>query len=256
VAGLAVVGGTWVGVLLFAAVSFWSLHEYLRMSPADARNKTVELFAYAAVPVHYVMIVTSVPPFAAGLAVWTFVVLPFVWIFSAGSRGALVALPRVQWGLVLVVAAISYVARLLALNSDVGPAGGAGLAALLLLSIMSNDAAQYVFGKLWGHRKLAPALSPQKTWEGLAGGIAATMLVAAAAAPLVTPLNRIQGAAVGAALSVAGLLGDLMVSSLKRDAGVKDTGAVLPQHGGVLDRCDSLLLAAPLYFYGMQLWLF
>ena len=145
--------------------------------------------------------------------------------------------------------------RLFLLPARVGPAGPEGLALLLLLSIMINDASQYVFGKLLGRHKLAPSISPKKTWEGFAGGVAVTSLVTASAAPLVAPFSAATGALVGACLASLGLLGDLLVSAIKRDVGVKDTGAVLPGQGGVLDRMDSMILSAPLYFYAVKTWL-
>jgi phosphatidate cytidylyltransferase len=223
--------------------------------PPDSRNGAVEVFAYLAVPLNYGLLATAPNLFVTGIAAWTFAVLPLAWIFTAGPRGSLTGLPRIQWGVVLTVAALSHVARLLTLGTGIHPADGAGLAAFLLTAVMSNDAAQYVFGKLLGRTALAPSLSPKKTWEGFIGGLLTTMIVAALAGPLVTPFNAMQGALSGAVLSIAGLLGDLLVSAIKRDAGVKDTGAVLPQHGGMLDRCDSLLFAAPLFFYGARAWL-
>jgi phosphatidate cytidylyltransferase len=255
VGGAAVLGRSWLGVAVFGVVSLWALYEFLRLLPPDKRNGLVEFLAYLTVPVHYGFLISGVTPFAVPAAAWISGVLPLAWIFTGGPDGALRRLPLIQWGIALTVVALSYVARLLMLSPTIGPAGGAGLAALLLTTVMFNDAAQYVFGKLLGRHALAPVLSPKKTWEGFAGGFITASAVGAAACPLVTPFNAAKGAFIGAALSLAGVLGDLLVSGIKRDAGVKDTGAILPQHGGVLDRCDSLLLAAPLYFYGIQQWL-
>jgi phosphatidate cytidylyltransferase len=98
-------------------------------------------------------------------------------------------------------------------------------------------------------------LSPKKTWEGLAGGVVVTSLVTAAAAPQLAPFDRLTGALVGVGLSLLGLLGDLLVSAIKRDVGVKDSGSALPGQGGILDRCDSMLLSAPLSFYAVNAWL-
>jgi phosphatidate cytidylyltransferase len=232
---------------IVAAVSVWTLHEYLGMLRADGRNAKVETLAYFVVPLHYGLLWTGTPFLETGTAAWIFAVLPLAWIFTSGSRGVLGGLPRLQWGLVLTVMAIGYVARLRMFDR--------GLTLFLFTLVMSNDAAQYVFGKLFGRTTLFGAVSPKKTWEGFAGGVLTTTVVAILSGPLVTPFSMRHAAFIGAVLSVAGLLGDLLVSGIKRDAGVKDTGAVLPEHGGVLDRCDSLLIAAPLFFYLVRVWL-
>jgi len=245
--GIAVTAPVWIGVILIAAVSIWTFHEYLGMLPADGRNSTVKVLAYFAVPLHYSLLWTGSPYLAAVTAAWIFGVLPLVWIFTSGPGGVITGLPRLQWGLVLTVVAIGYVARLLMLSS--------GLALFLLILVMSNDAAQYVFGKLFGRTTLMGAVSPKKTWEGFAGGISITVVVAVLSRALIAPLSMKHAAFIGAVLSVAGVLGDLLISGIKRDVGVKDTGAVLPEHGGILDRCDSMLIAAPLLFYGLRVWL-
>jgi len=247
--GVVVTAPTWVGVFVFTLVSIWTLYEYERLAPADPPNSFIRTLVYCAAPLHYFLLGATASPFALGLAVWIFVVLPLAWVFSIGPRQILTGLPRLQWGMVLTIAALSHVPRLLLLP------GGQGLALLLFTAVMSNDAAQYVFGRLFGRTALAPALSPKKTWEGLAGGVLTTAVVAALGGPLVTPFNALQSARIGVALSIVGLFGDLLMSAIKRDAGVKDTGAALPQHGGVLDRCDSLLFTAPLFFYGVRAWL-
>ncbi len=127
--------------------------------------------------------------------------------------------------------------------------GGAAAAAMLVV-IWSADTCAYVVGKGFGRRRLAPAVSPGKTVEGLLGGVFGAVAVAAAAAVFVLDLNLAHTlmwmlAALLAALF--GVLGDLHESRLKRRAGVKDSGALLPGHGGILDRIDGLLAAAPAF---------
>lgn len=121
---------------------------------------------------------------------------------------------------------------------------GWGAAAYPLLVIWAADAAAYFVGLRWGRRPLAPSLSPRKSVEGAVAGLAA----AALAGWLLRGLIGLEGWAAwvaGAVLAVLGLCGDLWESAFKRAAGVKDTGALLPGHGGMLDRLDSLLLAIP-----------
>lgn len=100
-----------------------------------------------------------------------------------------------------------------------------------------------------GRHRLAPSVSPNKTVEGFLGGAATTIALAVVLGPLLTPLSWPMSLAAGAIISVSGVLGDLTVSAVKRDLGVKDTGMMIAGHGGVLDRIDSLIFAAPLFFH-------
>jgi phosphatidate cytidylyltransferase len=127
-----------------------------------------------------------------------------------------------------------------------GPALVAELAAILIVS----DSAQYFAGRTFGKHKLAPSISPSKTIEGAVGGLIAATVVA-------VPIGRLLGlapaldwlvAVMAALTAVAGMIGDLFESFLKRRAGVKDSGNVIPGHGGVLDRIDSWLFATPVFW--------
>jgi phosphatidate cytidylyltransferase len=117
----------------------------------------------------------------------------------------------------------------------------------LFLIVWSCDSFAYYVGKNFGRRKLAPVVSPKKTWEGTLGGLAGATLVGAAAATwwVLPELGTARGALAGALASSAGQVGDLVESLWKRGAGVKDSGFFLPGHGGFYDRIDSLLFAAP-----------
>jgi len=132
-----------------------------------------------------------------------------------------------------------------------GLEGGKGLIVLILFSTFACDTASYFVGSAWGRRKLAPTISPKKTWEGAAGGFAGAI---AASLLLGMVLNLhiayIHLLALGMLVGILGQLGDLAESMLKRDAGVKDTGSIMPGHGGLLDRIDSVLfVGAGAYYY-------
>ena len=129
---------------------------------------------------------------------------------------------------------------------------GALLVLFVLLVTWAGDAAAYYVGKTWGSRPLAPRLSPNKTVEGFLGGLVVAPLIAWTGhvwfLPAVTPVDCLV---LGVLFTVLGLLGDLSESALKRYAGVKDSGSLIPGHGGMLDRVDSLLLNGPVFYYYM-----
>ena len=117
---------------------------------------------------------------------------------------------------------------------------------LVLLATIASDTGAYLAGRRFGGPKLAPRLSPKKTWSGAAGGLVAATLVGAVVG-IVAPHRHFLGTALEAALlAIAAQAGDLAESAAKRRAGVKDSGQLIPGHGGVLDRVDGLMAAAPL----------
>jgi phosphatidate cytidylyltransferase len=132
-------------------------------------------------------------------------------------------------------------------------AGRALMLTVIALTFL-YDIAAYGFGSLWGRRPLAPTISPRKSWEGVYGGTTVTFAVAAALVPaLVGYISLTRAIGLAIVVVVFAPLGDLIESLIKRDLGVKDMGSVLPGHGGVLDRIDSLLLVAPAVFYYLRL---
>jgi phosphatidate cytidylyltransferase len=117
---------------------------------------------------------------------------------------------------------------------------------LIVAVVASADIGGYFTGRAWGKHKLKPAVSPGKTWEGFAGGVAANILLALVLWQ-VTGSNLVILLAIILPTSLVSVLGDLLESMVKRHRGIKDSGALLPGHGGVLDRVDSLTAAAPVF---------
>lgn len=143
----------------------------------------------------------------------------------------------------------------LPLGALVGVLALEGRAAVLLLLgiVVVSDSAQFYAGRLFGRRPLAPRLSPKKTIEGAIGGLLVAPAVLAAVGPYVLPqVSPLLLAALGVVLVAAGICGDLFESMLKRAAGVKDSASLIPGHGGVLDRIDALLFAAPLFYFFLR----
>ncbi len=142
------------------------------------------------------------------------------------------------------------------LLAPLGIPPGAAWLFLVLAITWIQDSAAYFVGRSLGRHKMAPILSPKKTWEGFAGGLAASVLTAVIALPLLgLPIGYLAAALIGAAAGVAGPMGDLGESLMKRQIGVKDSGSLIPGHGGILDRMDSLLFTGPVVYYGVLLTL-
>lgn len=119
----------------------------------------------------------------------------------------------------------------------------------LIFLTQFNDVAQFTWGKLFGRHKVVPSVSPNKTVEGLLGGVATTTLLGWAIAPYLTPLGMPMSLLAGTMIGLAGFVGDVVISAVKRDIGVKDSGRLIPGHGGIMDRIDSLTFTAPLFFH-------
>ncbi|WP_395173202.1 phosphatidate cytidylyltransferase [Roseibium alexandrii] len=240
-----------ISIIVFALISFLALKEYFSMIPTRRADRRVLFWAYLSIPVQYFWVYDSYyGMFAVFIPVYMFLFLPFTSLLSQQTEGFLKSVGTLNWGLMLCVFSISHAAFLLILPpTESNSAGGAGLLLFLIFLTQFNDVAQYTWGKMFGRRKIIPGVSPNKTWEGFLGGVGTTFVLAIVTAPLVTPFSLAHAAAAGLLIPVAGFIGDVTVSALKRDLGVKDTGSLIPGHGGILDRIDSLTFTAPLFFH-------
>ncbi|MGH8264204.1 MAG: phosphatidate cytidylyltransferase [Steroidobacteraceae bacterium] len=243
-----------VAIGFFAFLSFLALKEYLSLIPTRRADRRVLFWCYLAIPlqfwwVHerwYHMFIVWVP-------VWMFLATSVRMVMIGETKDFLRAVGTLQWGMLTMVFSVSHLAYLLVLPESKGTFGaGPGLVLYVVMLTQLNDVAQYVWGKTFGKHKVVPLVSPKKTVEGLIGGILTTAALAVFAAPWLTPLTRVDAFAVGLIIGLGGFLGDITISAVKRDLGVKDTGALIPGHGGILDRVDSLTFTAPLFFHFMK----
>ncbi|HET7065915.1 MAG TPA: phosphatidate cytidylyltransferase, partial [Rudaea sp.] len=148
----------------------------------------------------------------------------------------------------ITVYCISYAPALLLLKIPGFTGQNLLLMIYMLMVVQLSDVLQYVFGKLFGKRKIAPRVSPSKTVEGfIGGGLSATAI--GAALWWITPFTPLQSAAMAAVVVIAGFLGGLALSAVKRSIGAKDWGSMIEGHGGMLDRLDSVSFAAPVFFH-------
>ncbi len=256
----------WIMVLVFSAaialgpvvtlvflglVSFLALKEYLSMIPTRRADRRVLFWVYLAIPLQFYWIGTHwYGMFIIFIPVYLFLFLPLRMILIGETEGFLRAVGTLHWGVMITVFGLSHAAYLVVLPVGVD-AGieGASLLLYLVFLTQANDVAQYLWGKAFGRRRIVPKVSPNKTWAGFIGGVATTILLALALAPWLTPMGNASALLSGLVIALGGFLGDVNMSALKRDLGVKDSGTLIAGHGGVLDRVDSLSFTAPLFFH-------
>jgi phosphatidate cytidylyltransferase len=242
-------------ILLFALASALALREYVTVAPQRAGDRRALLLGFAVVlPMQYLLVwIEWYGLFAIFIPVYAFLFLPIVAAFGRDTESFLQRAAEVQWGLMIAVFCISHIPALLTLQIAGFEGRNLLLLAFLLLVVQLSDVLQYIWGKLLGRHKVAPELSPSKTWEGLIGGAASASAIGAGLWWM-TPFSPAQAFAIAAAMTALGFLGGLVMSAIKRDRGVKDWGHLIQGHGGVLDRLDSLCFAAPVYFHVVRYW--
>jgi phosphatidate cytidylyltransferase len=242
-----------VAITIFGLISFMAFKEFLSIAPTRRADNRVLLLAYLAIPVQYVWVGMGwYGMFIIFIPVYVFLLLPMRMVVIGETQGFLRAAGTIQWGLMTTVFSLSHVGYLLNMPAHEGPktaVTGELLVFYLVLLTQANDVAQYLWGKMLGRHKVAPTVSPNKTVEGLLGGIATTTLLAWLLAPWLTPMSSMHAITSGILISLFGFVGDIVISAVKRDIGVKDSGTLLPGHGGILDRLDSLTYTAPLFFH-------
>lgn len=246
---LAMLSPHWLALTFFALVSFMALKEFLTLAPSRQSDRIPLLWMFIAIPINYWLIgIGWYGLFVVFIPVYVFLFLPARMVVAGDTQGFLRTASQLHWGLMTTVFAFSHVAFLLVL-----PADGLQTGALLVLFLVGltefNDIAQYLWGKSFGRIRVTPKVSPNKTLAGLLGGVATTAVLAMTLGPLLTPLNWSMALLAGIIIGITGFCGDVVMSAIKRDIGVKDSGTLLPGHGGILDRLDSLIFTAPVFFH-------
>ena len=249
-------------VVLLAIAGILSLREYLQMIGWKSVGRTTTVLVFAFVPFYYLLAILgydeklrSAAPAAfllvlGGCRAWFGLIEDFIRITAASI-----------WGLMLFVYCLSHAYFLLTLPAISEPwVGNIGWFLYLVLLTESNDIVQALVGRRFGKKKITPRISPNKSIEGLLGGIVVSMTLAVILAPWLTTMMQQRSWNAGAFLAmlsglliaIFGFLGDINKSGIKRDAGVKDSGTMLPGQGGMMDRIDSLTFSAPAFYYFVQ----
>ena len=242
-------------VLLFMFMSFAALREYVTLTyTRTADHLVLALMFYVALPLQYYLIwVEWYGLYSIFIPVHVFLVMPILASFGGDTNRFLERTAKMQWGLMICVYCLSHLPALLTLDIPGYEGRNLLLIAYLIMVAQGSDVLQYVWGKLIGKRKVAPQLSPSKTVGGLVGGIASATLLGASLY-WCTPFSPWQAALVSLAICLMGFLGGLVMSAIKRDRGVKDWGTMIEGHGGMLDRLDSVVFAAPMFFHVVRYW--
>ena len=214
-------------------------------------DKPLIIYAFLAIPIEmYFLAINWLNMFYLFVPLYMFLLIPVRKIFAGQTEDFIKSTGTIQWGMLLTVYSLGYVgAFLLLCSSNEYSLNGAEILLFLLLLNSLNDGFQYIWGKLFGKHKIVSKISPNKTWEGLIGGILTTVIISLIASPYLTPFSPKMAVIAGLIISIFGFLGDVVMSAVKRDAGVKDSSNLIPGHGGILDRVDSLIFTAPLFFH-------
>jgi len=237
-------------MVFFGLLSFLALKEFLSIVPMRLSDRCVVFWAYLAIPVQYYWVSQGwYGMFIVFIPVYMFLFLPLRMVLVGQTKGFIKAVGTIHWALMLTVFCISHIAYLLVLPEKNQDAGSVGLVLFLLFMTQFNDVCQYIWGKLLGSHKIIPKVSPNKTWEGFLGGLGSITVCCGFVAPLLTPLTFKQGLLAGLLISGSGFIGDVVISAVKRDLQIKDSGHLIPGHGGILDRLDSLTFTSPLFFH-------
>lgn len=236
--------------ILFGILSFLALREYITLTPTkNSDHRTLFWAFFIILPFQYFYLgIKWYGMFSIFIPVYVFIFLPIRNVLSGDIDRFLERTAKIQWGLMICVYCVSHAPALLILDIPGFEGENAKLLFFLVCVAQMSDVLQYIFGKLFGKRPIAPNVSPNKTVEGLAYGMSGATILGALLW-WITPFTFLQAAGFSLVITAAGFFGGLTMSAIKRDRGVKDFGAMIQGHGGVLDRIDSLCFSAPLFFH-------
>ena len=231
-------------------LSFAALREFYSVIKLRKSDRAGMLWCYLAIPVQYYLAYRGwYELFIVFIPVFMFVWIPFILVLQGETKMIMSSMAGLPTSLMLCVFGLSHMAYLISLPEIEGfSAGGKGLLLFLIFITQINDVMQFIWGKLIGKYKILPKISPNKTWGGFIGGLISSVFIGYLMSFL-TPLNEWQVIVVSFFIAGVGFVGDVVVSAIKRDMGVKDMGQAIPGHGGVLDRIDSLALTTPIFFH-------
>jgi len=253
--GLAFLAGRIGVLLLFGFCSFAALREFITLTDTKRADHWALAAAFFVVlPLQYWLLwERQYGIFSIFIPVYAFLLMPIISVLRGDTDRFLIRIAEVQWALMICVFCASHVPALLTLTIPGYEGRNVLLIAFLVIIVQLSDVLQYVWGKLFGRTKIAPSLSPSKTVEGFVGGVASATLIGAALW-WITPFTPFQAGVMAFVITMMGFFGGLVMSAIKRDRGVKDWGHLIEGHGGLIDRLDSVVFSAPIFFHIVRYW--
>jgi phosphatidate cytidylyltransferase len=250
-----IIGGQFIFAALFSVILIFALAEFYRLSikggikPQVITGISIALISYIVLFLtshHYIgnrFIITLIP---------LFIIVPAIEILR-NSQSPVQNIAFTIFGILYITLPLSVINSILIPYNNQPELYKPELLIGLMVIIWANDSGAYIFGRLLGKHKLIERISPNKTWEGAIGGAIFGIIVSIVFFRFFNYFSALQVVLISFFTIMAGTFGDLAESMIKRNFNVKDSGKVLPGHGGLLDRFDSLLFAAPVYFVSIYL---
>lgn len=253
--GIAFIAGRAGVLILFAFCSFAALREFVTLiNTRRADHWALASAFFIVLPIQYYLLwAEEYGIFAIFIPVYAFLLMPIISVLRGDTERFLLRIAEVQWALMICVFCASHVPALLTLTIPGYEGRNVLLIAFLVIVVQLSDVLQYVWGKLFGRTKIAPNLSPSKTVEGFVGGVISATLIGASLW-WITPFTPLQAGVLAFIITLMGFFGGLVMSAVKRDRGVKDWGNLIEGHGGLIDRLDSVVFSAPIFFHIVRYW--
>lgn len=241
-------------LLYIAFVAFLALKEFLSITPTRRTDRRVLLWAYLSIPIQFFLIWQGwFEAFILFVPVHVFLILPMVMVIMGDTDGFLRAWSMLGWGIITTVYTLGFLASTLVLPAlENRMNDGIGLALFLVTLAQINHTAHYLFGRYFTHPNLMIKVSQTRNWGSMLGGILITIPLAWLLAPLITPFSRVDAIWIGMLISASSFIGYIILSAIKTSLNLRDRGSMTPGRGGVLNRIDTFVYAAPLYYYIVQ----
>lgn len=238
-------------ILYIAFIAFLAFKEFLSITPTRRADRRVLFCAYWTIPIQFFFIWRDWrEAFVLFMPVFVFLILPMIMVVVGETKGFLRAWSTLGWGMITTVFSLGFLAYLIVLPIGTSTsASGGGLFLFLVGLAQLNHAAQYYFGKRFSDPRLSLKVSATRNWASLGGSIVVTAPVAWLIGPSLTHFSAPTNLLLGLLISVCGFIGYIILSSIKGDLQLKDRGSMTPGSGGVLNRIDTFVYTAPIYFY-------